>query len=67
MSRYDGSQMKVFASEKEVNSFLQSGEVGLIVGLFMKKNESFVLFYLKDEPIVSKEIKKHAQKEQRKE
>lgn len=62
-SKYKDTLMKVFASEKDVTSFLQSGEVEKIVGLFMKKNESFVLFYLKDEP----EIKKLAQKAHRKE
>jgi hypothetical protein len=54
--------MKVFASEKEVNAFLKSGKVGQIVGLYLKKNESFVLFYLRDEPVV--EIKKEAPKKE---
>lgn len=47
MSRYKDTLLKVLASEKELASFLQSGEVEHIVGLFQKKNESFVLFYLK--------------------
>lgn len=55
-SRYVGTLLKVFTDEREVTAFLQSGEVGQIVGLFLKKNESFVLFYLKSEP--EKEIEK---------
>lgn len=62
MSKYANTEMKVFASEKDVNAFLKSGEVGQIVGLYLKKNESFVLFYLRDEPVV--EIKKEAPKKE---
>lgn len=50
MGKYDKTLLKVLPDEKHVASFLQSGEVGQIVGLFLKRNESFVLFYLKDEP-----------------
>jgi hypothetical protein len=51
MSKYAGSKMKLFPSEKEVNSFFQSGEVEQVIGLYMKRNESFVLFYIETSPI----------------
>lgn len=43
---YTSSKVKVFATEKDANAFLQSGEVGTIISFFIRKNESFVLFYL---------------------
>ena len=58
MGRYDNTAFKLFASEKEVTEFLKSGEVGIIVGLFLRKNESYALFYLKDEPENKKEAPK---------
>lgn len=45
-SKYTESKVKTFATEKEVNVFLQSGEVGHVIGLHLRRNESFVLFYL---------------------
>jgi hypothetical protein len=62
MGKYSSAAFKLFASEKEVTEFLKGGEVGQIVGLFLRKNESYALFYLKDEPVV--EIKKEAPKKE---
>ena len=45
-SKYTESKVKVFATEKDVNAFLQSGEVGHVIGLHLRRNESFVMFYL---------------------
>lgn len=50
MGKYYKTLLKVLPDERHLAAFLQSGEVGQIVGLFLKRNESFVLFYLKDEP-----------------
>lgn len=46
VSKYKESKVKTFATEKEANAFLQSGEVGNVIGLHIRRNESFVLFYL---------------------
>ena len=64
---YRNTLLKVLPDEKHVASFLQSGQVGKVIGLFLKKNESFVLFYLQDEPKPEIEIKKTPQKALRKE
>lgn len=55
-SKYEGTLYKVLPDEKSVATFLKSGEVSQLIGLFLKKNDSFVVFYFKDEP--EKEIKK---------
>jgi hypothetical protein len=46
MSKFLKTKMKVFATEKDVAAFFQSGEVGSLIGLHLRKNESFVMFYL---------------------
>jgi len=46
MSKYSNVVMKVFATEKDVAAFMKSGEVGTLIGLHLKRNESFVMFYL---------------------
>jgi hypothetical protein len=45
-SKYTDSKVKTFATEKEANAFLQSGEVGHVIALNLRRNDSFVLFYL---------------------
>ena len=45
-SKYTESKVKTFATEKDANSFLQSGEVGHVIALHLRGNNSFVLFYL---------------------
>ena len=45
-SKYTESKVKTFATEKDANAFLQSGEVGHVISLDIRRNDSFVLFYL---------------------
>jgi len=61
MSRLAKSELRVFKDEKDLNAFLREGNVGEIIGLYLKKNESFVLFFLPYEPqkIIPKKGLKH--------
>lgn len=45
-SKYTDSKVKTFATEKDANAFLQSGEVGQVISLQLRRNDSFILFYL---------------------
>jgi hypothetical protein len=56
-SKYTETKVKVLATEKDVAAFLQSGEVGQVIGLHLRRNESFVMFYLPHvEPVTEEKI-----------